>query len=212
VPLLEDRDALVRLSAVVALPRLWSDRPALVAALEKAAADTSPAVRRRAAVELADLGAGGPAAIAALREGLSDTIPALRIEAAAKLARISSSEERPGLVSIVAAYLRDRDEDVRMAAVARLSGLGADGVPHLVAVVRDEAQPLGLRRRALRALLRTGPAAVAALPALREAQGRADGQLKAELERTIRAIEKRMAPGDGHTPRRPPGASSRPSR
>src|SRR5438552_4142026 len=73
-PMLEDPDELVRVSVVVALPRIAAQPPTAAPLLKKMLADKAWPVRRQAALQLVEIGTEVPAAIPVLREGLSDPI------------------------------------------------------------------------------------------------------------------------------------------
>lgn len=187
VPLLNDPDELVRVSAVIALPRITPDRASTVPLLKKALADKAWSVRRRAAMELVQLGEEVAAAIPVIREGLKDTIPSRRLEAIAILAR-ASPRERTEMIAVVVAHLKDPDTDTRVEAVRRLSGLGTDAVPHLIAILQSEGEQREVQTAAIRALGRIGPDARAALPILQELRKR-KGLWRLLSQRSIAAIE-----------------------
>lgn len=207
IPCLDDPDELVRVSAVIALPRISSDRPATVALLKKALQDKVPKVRRRAAIELVALGAEPAATVPVLREGLQEPVPSDRLEAICTLALVVAPEERKTMVALAAGYLKDPDPEIRVEAVRRLSGVGAEAVPHLIGVLRTGTEPRRVQLAAIRALGRIGPEAAAALPVLDEMK-RGQG-LRAKLsETTIAAIQgKGQRVPEDHVDRVPPIAS-----
>jgi HEAT repeat protein len=145
-------------------------RPALPK-LRRALSDAEPAVALAAAEAVARLDADDTEAVDAIRTRLRHDDAKQRAAAAGALADLGP-RARAALPALLAA-LSDKDGDARANAadavgrIAPGSPASADAVGALTALLKD-GQPEHVRRAAVRALLRLGPHARAAISALRE--------------------------------------------
>ena len=142
-PLMHDRDAFVRVSAVAALIEL-DDHPAAMASLVDLAAAHEPLVRAAAFQEMGTLGANAPADV--VLAGLDDPAPAARAAAARALASVDANRAIVALVSATS----DDHGSVRAAACDGLETIGEPAVDPLIAALDDPR----LRTGALAALER----------------------------------------------------------
>jgi hypothetical protein len=142
-PLMHDRDAFVRVSALAALVEI-DDHPAAMASLVDLAAADEPMVRAAAFRELGTLGTNAPADV--VLSGLDDPVPVARAAAARALASVDASR---AVVALVAATGDDHGS-VRAAACDGLETIGEPAVDPLIAALDDPR----LRSGALSALER----------------------------------------------------------
>jgi len=145
-------------------------RPALPK-LRRALGDAEPAIALAAAKAVARLDADDPEAVEAIRARLRHDDAKQRAAAAGALADLGP-RARAALPALLAA-LSDKDGDARANAADAVGRMapGSPASPDAVAALADllkDGQPERVRHAAVGALLRFGPHAHAAIPALRE--------------------------------------------
>jgi HEAT repeat protein len=129
-PLMHDRDAFVRVSAIATLVEI-DDHPAAMASLADLAAADDPMVRAAAFREMGTLGANAPADV--VLAGLDDPAPAARAAAA----RAAPSVDADRAIWPLVAAAADDHGLVRTAACDGLEAIGEPAVGPLVATLDD---------------------------------------------------------------------------
>ena len=135
-PLLHDRDALVRVSAVATFAEI-DGHPAAMASLVELAAVEDAAVRAAAFREMGTLGAKAPAEV--VLAGLDDPAPAARAAAARALPSVDAAGSLGPLVAATA----DEHGIVRAAACDGLEAIGEPAVDPLLAALHDPRRRTG---------------------------------------------------------------------
>jgi HEAT repeat protein len=178
---LKNSDASVRSRAALALKEPGKEVPRVVEALGEALDDQDRDVRAAVLFSLGALGPDAADAVPRIVKVLEGDDTPLRRSAASALGKIGDARALPALSAAA------RDEDVQMRKVARnaLAAMGAAGVPFWIELLssKDEFD----RISATSALLRVGPEAKAAVPALSKA-------LKDESVHVRRAAAEVLAP------------------
>jgi predicted Ser/Thr protein kinase len=127
---------------------------------------------------------------AELTAGLQSNTPARREGAAWSLYRsgLADAIPMPTLVELQ----KDKRGLVRMTAAKALWGRNKhrEAIPTLVALLQDAGQDIWVRRQTARVLGTIGPAAKAAIPALREALKAKDKQLQAAAAAALKTIDR----------------------
>lgn len=171
---LSSRQAEDRQAAADALRRMGASAVSARSALLAAAGDTSPAVGVAAAEAWAATFARGPEGVAGLLAGLKDERELVRVAAAGRLAIIGDKDAKQ-IVPALIGLLADKQPAVRAKAASAI-GLLAEAAPDeatravepLAKMLSGTPDPQAWEERfdAARALLRIGPAARPALPAI----------------------------------------------
>jgi HEAT repeat protein len=123
--------------------------------------DLKEALRQPAAPTQEALYRGKPASFWLVQA--KDGDPKFRTEAIQALGSLAQQDKK--LVPTLIAASKDKDSQVGPAATDALAGLGRDGVPALLAVLKDTESTAGLRNAAW-AVVSLGPKAKAAVPML----------------------------------------------
>ncbi|MBI4612068.1 MAG: HEAT repeat domain-containing protein [Planctomycetes bacterium] len=181
VKALADKSDSVRGEAVMTLQRIGSGAKEALPALVKCLKDENDNVCSLAANAIAEI--GGEEAVGLVRPLLRDRDTAVRRRAVGLLGRLGAAAV-PSLVDAT----KDREQDIKMAAIERLGQLGPDAksaVSALTALVRDPDPQI--KALAANALGEIGPDAKSALPALRELAK--DPSLKYSADEAIRKIQ-----------------------
>lgn len=164
--LLKDRRAEGRAGAAVGLGLWGKEAEPAVPALVEALTDGDAAVRTAAANSLKSMGPASGRAVPALKNALGDEVGSVRIEAAVTLIKLG--REQDVAIDCLIAGLRDPWAGTRIAAAGALGRVGVVGqraVPDLALLLKDKEAAM----QAAETLGQIGPAARAAIPALREA-------------------------------------------
>lgn len=195
--LLKAPDPFVRLRAAEVLGRIDPRRGRREGAPVARALLNAPHVRLHAARALWALEPDDKEARAALLAGLRDRFAAIRLLACDLLGTLGPDAR--AAVPHLRKALRDPDARVRIAAAEPLARIAGDRRASIDVLVEVVAQPgpLPVRLRAAGALGGMGPAAKAALPALRKAQSDREPRLRPAARQAVRLIapeEAREAP------------------
>jgi HEAT repeat protein len=172
--------------------------PAGLSAIARSDGTADPIEERRRAI-YDRLWTLGPAAVPALNRGLVDPDVQIRRNVALFLGVAGDTwyepsrprlDIRPCLKSLIAA-LSDTDDRVRALAAQAVGAIGAaasPAVPALITLLSSVDE--GSRNSALIGLTKIGPAARAALPAVRQALNDSSADVRRFAQRAIDAIEK----------------------
>lgn len=125
--------------------------------------DKDSDVRRAAAKDLAELGPDARAATPDLAKALRDRDLFVRRFAAEALGKIGP--EAKASIPALGMAMSDERKEVQIAAATALGQMGADGIPALIAAVKDPNKDPAVRRIATQGLGKIGPQARGAVPA-----------------------------------------------
>jgi HEAT repeat protein len=155
--------------------------PGLIAALR----DTDPETREYAAQAVRGMGPAAKAAVPALAAALKDKHRAVRVSAVRALWPLSPPAEQaaPALVEAFG----DRSQEVPEIAISILRDMGVAAVPALIEGLKHE--DASVRKRVAWTLYGMGPAAKAAVPALRAAAEDADKDVRDAAAKALKKIE-----------------------
>ncbi len=188
-----DPSSRVRVAALCGLPVERPPSEETVARLQAAARDTSPEVRAAATVMLGYSSLAEDPWSAVLRVGLlADPDPRVRNSAGTSVRARGTDVWRrvpPGaILPVLAEAAKDTAYGVYSSALAVLGMTGRrEAAPILVSALDDPRD--AVRNLALYALGDLGPAAVTAVPRLRQLEAQSYGRTKALVGNTLRRIE-----------------------
>jgi HEAT repeat protein len=170
-----NNSAIIRKASLNALGEIGSAAAEVVPALATTLNDPDETVRRYAADALGKVGPAAAVAVPPLAVvALKDPDEDVRFRAIDALGQISPAA--PEALPALAATLKHPDTRIRLAAVIRLSQIGADAVPTLVTALQDPDKDV--RWNAVDSLGKIGPAAAEALQALTAAPKDPDGEVR----------------------------------
>jgi HEAT repeat protein len=145
--------------------------------------------RNHAAHVIAGIGPSAQAALPALKEAMNAQDPVFRCNAIEAFASVGRSEA--DMDTLVAVMTKDPDDQARSCAALVLDDYGLWAMSALIRGLADPAA--GVRASAAQSLGHIGPAAKAALPALREALKDSDSFVASRAQVALARIQQSSA-------------------